>query len=62
MWYDSHPAYSAIGYNGQRICVIPDYDLVIVFTGTGGGMDVKHLPIIKDCIIGSILNNAASAQ
>jgi CubicO group peptidase (beta-lactamase class C family) len=54
MWYSSHSAYSAIGYNGQRICVIPDFDLEIVFTGMGGGMDVEHLPIINDCIFGSI--------
>lgn len=54
MWYDKHSAYAAIGYAGQRICVIPDLDLVIVFTGTGGGFDVEHLPIIRDCILGSI--------
>jgi len=57
MWYDGHSAYSAIGYNGQRVCVIPDFDLVIVFTGTGGGFDVEHLPIIKDCILASIETN-----
>jgi CubicO group peptidase (beta-lactamase class C family) len=54
MWYGTHSAFSAIGYNGQRICVIPDFDLVIVFTGMGGGFDVEHLPIINDCILGSI--------
>lgn len=54
MWYGEHSAYSAIGYDGQRICVIPDFDLVIVFTGMGGGIDVEHLPIINDCILGSI--------
>ena len=54
MQYDGHAAFAAIGYAGQRICVIPDLDLVIVFTGTGGGFDVEHLPIIRDCIVASI--------
>ncbi len=54
MWYDKHAAYAAIGVGGQRICAIPDLDLLIVFTGTGGGFDVEHLPIIRDCILASI--------
>lgn len=56
MWYGEHRyrACAAIGYNGQRICVIPELDLVIVFTGTGGGFDVEHLPIIRDCILASM--------
>jgi len=54
MWYGEHSAFSAIGYDGQRICVIPDYDLVIVFTGAGGGFNVEHLPIIQDCILKAI--------
>jgi len=54
MSYGEHSAFSAIGYDGQRICVIPDYDLVIVFTGASGGFDVEHLPIIRDCILKAI--------
>jgi CubicO group peptidase (beta-lactamase class C family) len=53
MKYGAHPAFSAIGYAGQRICVIPDLDLVIVLTGSGGG-EVEQLPIIRDCILASI--------
>ncbi len=35
-WVDSSGYYMAVGHRGQRIFVVPDKNLVAVFTGTGG--------------------------
>jgi CubicO group peptidase (beta-lactamase class C family) len=53
MWYGTRFAYSAIGFGGQRICVLPDLDFVIVFTTSGTGEN-EQLPIIMECILGSL--------
>lgn len=35
-WVDSRGYYMAVGHRGQRIFVVPEKNLVAVFTGTGG--------------------------
>ncbi|HUU77754.1 MAG TPA: serine hydrolase [candidate division Zixibacteria bacterium] len=59
-WW-KHPhlnAYTALGRYGQRITVIPDENLIIVFTGTISDADSEpHLEIIENYIITALKNN-----
>ena len=52
---NDHSAYTAWGYDGQHICVIPDLEMVIIITGSGGGFTRKYLKIINDFILPSIM-------
>jgi CubicO group peptidase (beta-lactamase class C family) len=49
-----YPLYTAEGYDGQYISVIPALDLVVAITGVGGGGSADRTPIIRDFVIRSI--------
>ena len=53
MTFKGHPAYSAMGYNGQHICIIPDLNLLVVITGTGGGM-MDRLAIVDRFVLAAV--------
>ncbi|NHJ04966.1 MAG: class C beta-lactamase-related serine hydrolase [Candidatus Heimdallarchaeota archaeon] len=59
-WW-KHPhlnAYTALGRYGQRITVIPDKNLIVVFTGTISDADSEpHLEIIENYIIPALNYN-----
>ncbi len=46
--------YSAIGYGGQWIVVIPKYDIVVVFTASMGEDDLPFYDLISDYIIPAV--------
>lgn len=46
--------FSALGWGGQKITVIPEYDLVIVFTGANYNSRVHDLEIIERFILPAI--------
>ncbi|MFX1252411.1 MAG: serine hydrolase domain-containing protein [Promethearchaeota archaeon] len=52
--YPQLDAYLAVGWGGQRIFVIPKYDLVVVFTGTMGENVVSYYQMIADYVIPAI--------
>lgn len=65
-WWTYPPlnAYFASGFNAQKIIVVPDYDIVIVFTAEISGHDPEHelvtqfiLPVVLDqCDTNSLFN------
>ena len=62
-WVDSAGYYAAVGYKGQRIFVIPDKDMVVVFTGNLTGPEAL-LPkkLLDDYIIPAVASEKALPQ
>jgi CubicO group peptidase (beta-lactamase class C family) len=55
-WVDSSGYYMAVGHRGQRIFVVPDKNLVAVFTGSGG-----RSQFLKNMLDFYIIPSASSA-
>jgi CubicO group peptidase (beta-lactamase class C family) len=51
-----YPLYTAAGWNGQYISVIPKLDLVVALTGVAGGISPKPVLIISDYVIKAIVD------
>lgn len=58
-WVHSFGAYAARGYAGQRIFVLPQHDLVVVFTAGLGWLDMGRVPdeLLVSYIIPAALSN-----
>jgi CubicO group peptidase (beta-lactamase class C family) len=52
---DGHSGYTAWGYDGQHICVVPDLQIVVVTTGGGGRYTKQYLQMVHDIIVPSIM-------
>ena len=52
---NGHSAYTAWGFDGQHICVIPDLNMVIAITGSGGGLTKRYLQIIDKLIVPAVM-------
>ncbi|MFX0062876.1 MAG: serine hydrolase domain-containing protein [Candidatus Hermodarchaeota archaeon] len=52
--YPQLDAFLAVGWGGQRIVIIPKYNLVVIFTGNMGESVVSHYKMIADYIIPAI--------
>jgi CubicO group peptidase (beta-lactamase class C family) len=52
---NGHSAYTAWGFDGQHICVIPYLNMVIAITGSGGGLTKRYLQIINKLIVPTVM-------
>ncbi len=53
---DTHEWYSARGYNGQFIYVIPEYDIVVVFSSDNDDGPNEYDWLVSDGILGAVTN------
>jgi len=53
---DSDEWYSARGYNGQFIYVIPEYDIVVVFSSDNEDGPYEYDWLVRDGVLGAITN------
>jgi CubicO group peptidase (beta-lactamase class C family) len=52
----AHPSYTAWGFGGQFIHVMPDLDIVTVITTYGATLGSQHLLIIENFVVPSVQN------
>ncbi|MHA2399633.1 MAG: serine hydrolase domain-containing protein [Promethearchaeota archaeon] len=56
LWWPTVDYYEAIGYGGQRIVVIPEYNIVAIFTAWEfRDLWTLYFPLINNYIIGSVI-------